>query len=123
MLALGHMSYVSAQQDPMYTMYMWNTLAVNPGYAGSADLFTVTGLARRQWVGLEGAPSTQTLTAHTPLPLESLGVGISAVHDQAGPVNSTVINADVAYRLRLTQHARLAFGVKAGVDLFSVKLS
>ena len=111
-----------AQQDPMYTMYMWNTLAVNPGYAGSADLFTVTGLARQQWVGLAGAPSTQTLTAHTPLPMESLGVGLSLVHDQVGPVNNTLASVDVAYRIRLTDRSRLAFGLKAGVDLMQLKL-
>lgn len=111
-----------AQQDPMYTMYMWNTLAVNPGYAGSADLFTVTGLARQQWVGLSGAPSTQTLTAHTPLPMESLGVGLSVVHDQVGPVNNTVAYADVAYRIRVNDRSRLAFGLKAGIDLMQLKL-
>lgn len=111
-----------AQQDPMYTMYMWNTMSVNPGYAGSADLFTITGLARQQWVGLDGAPSTQTLTAHTPLPMESLGVGLSVVHDAVGPVNNTLIFADLAYRIRITDNARLAFGLKAGVDLFQAKL-
>lgn len=111
-----------AQQDPMYTMYMWNTLAVNPGYAGSADLFTITGLARQQWVGLAGAPSTQTITAHTPLPMESLGVGLSVVNDKTGPVSNTVAYADVAYRLRVNAESRLAFGLKAGVDLMQLRL-
>jgi type IX secretion system PorP/SprF family membrane protein len=115
---------VRAQQDPMYTMYMWNTLSVNPGYAGSADLFTITGLARQQWVGLDGAPSTQTLTAHTPLPIQSLGLGLSVVHDKVGPVNNTLLFGDFAYRIKMNQRgARLAFGLKAGVDLFQVGLS
>ena len=120
LMFVAHMA--SAQQDPMYTMYMWNTLAVNPGYAGSADLFTVTGLARQQWVGLSGAPSTQTLTAHTPLPMESLGVGLSVVHDQVGPVNNSLAFADIAYRIRVTEKSRLAFGLKAGMDLMQLKL-
>ncbi|MBK9760424.1 MAG: type IX secretion system membrane protein PorP/SprF [Flavobacteriales bacterium] len=122
LLALLLVGSASAQQDPMYTMYMWNTLSVNPGYAGSADLFTVTGLARQQWVGLDGAPSTQTLTAHTPLRMESLGVGLSVVHDKVGPVNNTLAFADIAYRIRVNERARLAFGLKAGVDLFQVNL-
>jgi type IX secretion system PorP/SprF family membrane protein len=112
-----------AQQDPMYTMYMWNTSSVNPGYAGSADLFTVTGLMRQQWVGLDGAPNTQTLTAHTPLKEPSLGVGLSVVHDQVGPVNNTLIFADVAYRMQVTESARLAFGLKAGIDMFQADLT
>jgi type IX secretion system PorP/SprF family membrane protein len=120
-IALGTIAH--AQQDPMYTMYMWNTLSVNPGYAGSADLFTVTGLAREQWVGLDGAPSTQTLTMHTPLNNNALGVGLSAVHDEVGPVNNTLLFGDFAYRIRVTQNARLAFGLKAGVDLFQADLT
>jgi type IX secretion system PorP/SprF family membrane protein len=121
-LLLGVAVRIKAQQDPMYTMYMWNTMAVNPGYAGSADLFTVAGLTRHQWVGLSGAPSTQTLTAHTPLPWESLGVGLSVVHDQVGPVNNTVAFVDIAYRIRVNDRARLAFGLKAGMDLMQLRL-
>ena len=112
-----------AQQDPMYTMYMWNTLSVNPGYAGSSDLFTITGLARQQWVGLDGAPKTQTLTLHSPLRNNALGVGFTAVHDEVGPINNTLLFADFAYRVRVTEGARLAFGLKAGVDLFSADLA
>ena len=122
-VAIALCSVTHAQQDPMYTMYMWNTLSVNPGYAGSADLFTVTGLAREQWVGLDGAPSTQTLTLHTPLNNNALGVGLSAVHDEVGPVNNTLLFGDFAYRIRVTQNARLAFGLKAGVDLFQADLT
>lgn len=112
-----------AQQDPMYTMYFWNTMAVNPGYAGSADLFTVSALARQQWVGLDGAPSTQTLTLHSPLPNQSLAVGLSAVHDKVGPVDNTIVYGDFAYRIRVSENARLAFGLKAGVDMMQVQLS
>ena len=106
----------------MYTMYMWNTMSVNPGYAGSADLFTAAMLARQQWAGLDGAPSSQTLTAHTPLRMESLGLGLSAVHDKVGPVTNTIIYGDLAYRIRTSTHARLAFGLKAGVDLMQLRL-
>ncbi|MEO8066576.1 MAG: type IX secretion system membrane protein PorP/SprF [Flavobacteriales bacterium] len=116
-------SFASAQQDPMYTMYMWNTLSVNPAYAGSSDLLTITGLARQQWVGLDGAPSTQTLTLHSPLPQNALGVGLSVVHDEVGPINNTLLFADLAYRIHVTQNARLAFGLKAGVDLFHADLA
>lgn len=114
---------VSAQQDPQYTMYLWNTLAVNPGYAGSADVLTATAMSRQQWLGLEGAPSTQSLVLHAPLPQRSLGAGLSVVHDKAGPATTTSITGDIAYRLRTGPHSRLAFGVKGGVDLFQADLT
>ena len=56
----------NAQQDAMFTHYMYNTLAINPGYAGSRDALTITALHRSQWVGFAGAPMTQTITVHTP---------------------------------------------------------
>jgi type IX secretion system PorP/SprF family membrane protein len=111
-----------AQQDPQYTMYMWNTMSVNPGYAGSSDLLTITGLGRQQWAGLDGAPSTQTLTAHMPMANDALGLGLSVVNDEVGPVKNTLFSGDLAYRIRTTENARLAFGLKAGVDLFSADL-
>ncbi|MBQ4805838.1 type IX secretion system membrane protein PorP/SprF, partial [Aquimarina sp. MMG015] len=55
-----------AQQDAQYTQYMYNTISVNPAYAGSRGVMSIMGLHRSQWVGLDGAPRTQTLTLNTP---------------------------------------------------------
>ena len=82
-----------AQQDAMYTHYMYNTLYVNPGYAGTRDALTITGLNRSQWVGFEGAPVTQTLTLHSPIANKKIGLGLSVVNDKIGPVKNTMINA------------------------------
>ncbi len=71
---------LSAQQDAMYTHYGYNTLAINPAYAGSRDALTVTALHRSQWVGFEGAPTTQTLTLHTPIINQNSGVGFSFIN-------------------------------------------
>ena len=75
---------INAQQDPMYTHYMDNTLVINPGYAGSRDALTVTALHRSQWVDYKGAPITQTIMFHTPLRNEHLGVGMSVMNDKIG---------------------------------------
>ena len=58
---------VFGQQDAQYTQYMYNTVSVNPGYAGSRGHLSIAALYRNQWVGLDGAPETQPLNLHTPL--------------------------------------------------------
>lgn len=112
-----------AQQDAMFTHYMFNTLAVNSGYAGSRDALTITGLHRSQWVSFPGAPTTQTLTLHTPIANDQLGLGVSVLNDKIGPTNTTAIYADFAYKLKISEKAKLAFGLKGGINLRSNGLS
>lgn len=112
-----------AQQDPLFSQYMFNTLAVNPGYAGSADVFTVMALSRHQWVGFDGAPNTQTLLAHTPLRNRSMGAGLSVLNDKVGPTRQTSVYGDYAYRIRTGADTRLAFGLKGGVNLYQADLA
>lgn len=107
---------VRAQQDPMYTMYMWNMMAIDPAYAGSADVLNVSALSRMQWTGIQGAPVTHCLTGHAPVNKQSLGVGLTLVHDHIGRSSTTSAFADIAYRIRLNKHTRLAFGLKAGIN-------
>src|SRR5689334_12410573 len=103
---------IQAQQDAMYTHYMYNTLAINPAYAGSRDALTMTALGRFQWVGFSGAPMTQTFTAHAPVAWQSLGLGLSVVNDKIGPTTTTSIYADIAYRMKISEYSRLSFGLK-----------
>lgn len=114
---------LSAQQDAMYTHYMFNTLSVNPGYAGSRDALTITGLHRSQWVGFDGAPTTQTLTMHSPIHNEFMGVGLSIVNDKIGPVNMTSFYGDYAYKIKVNEVGKLAFGLKAGVNIRRAELT
>lgn len=112
-----------AQQDPLYSQYMFNTLAFNPAYAGSADVFTIMALSRHQWVGFDGAPSTQTLLAHSPLPKENMALGLSVITDKIGPTRQTSAYADYAYRIRTGEDTRLAFGLKGGINLYQADLA
>jgi len=112
-----------AQQDAMFTHYSFNTLAVNSGYAGSRDALTVTGLHRSQWVNFPGAPTTQTLTAHAPIANEKIGLGFSILNDKIGPTQSTGINLDFAYKIKVGEKGKLAFGLKGGLNLRSNRLS
>ncbi|HRH69570.1 MAG: type IX secretion system membrane protein PorP/SprF [Flavobacteriales bacterium] len=113
----------SAQQDPMYSQYMFNTLAFNPAYAGSANVFTVMALSRHQWVGFDGAPATQTILAHSPLKAENLALGFTAINDKIGASHQTSAFADFAYRIRTGEDTRLSFGLKGGVNIYQADLA
>ena len=114
---------MNAQQDPQFSHYMYNTISVNPAYAGSRGVLNITGLHRSQWIGLEGAPTSQTLTLNTPLRNRKMGVGLSVVNDKIGPLNQTFIYGDYSYTVRLTGKLKLAFGLKAGINWFQPKIS
>lgn len=111
-----------SQQDAMFTHYSFNTIAINPGYAGSRDALTVTGLNRLQWVDFDGAPVTQTLTLHAPIANEKIGLGLSFLNDIIGPTNTTSIYADFAYKIKVGP-GKLAFGLKGGINMRSNRLS
>lgn len=112
-----------AQQDAMYTHYMYNTQSVNPAYAGTRDAMTVTGLHRSQWIGFDGAPSSQTITGHTPILNDNLGLGVSLWNDRIGPVNHTGVYVDYSYKIPVTNKGKLSFGLKTGVSVFNSNLS
>ena len=121
MISLGSLA-TYAQQTPMYTHYMYNTLVVNPAYAGSRDALTATALHRSQWVGLDGAPNTQTISVHSPIISKNIGVGMSLMNDRIGPSNNTSINAHFAYRIKLNQKSKLALGVMGGADIYQANI-
>lgn len=112
---------VHGQQDPQYTQYMYNMNIMNPAYAGSRENLSFGLLFRNQWAGIEGGPQTGTLFVHSPVG-NNLGLGLSVIADQIGPVQETNLYADVSYTLRLGGEHRLAFGVKAGATFHDIGL-
>ncbi len=113
---------LKAQQDPMFTHYMYNTLTVNPAYAGSRDALTATLLHRNQWVDFPGAPKTLSATIHSPVQ-RGVNLGLSIYNDQIGPVNTTSITASYAYRFKLTEKSKLALGLNAGFNSIHVNFN
>jgi len=103
-----------AQQDAMFTKYMFNSLTFNPAYAGSKDHLAMNLIHRTQWWGIEGAPQTQSLIIHTPMPNERVGVGLSLVNDEIGPTNSIRANLSYAYRIPMGK-GKLSIGLQGGV--------
>ncbi|WP_345270316.1 PorP/SprF family type IX secretion system membrane protein [Nibrella viscosa] len=105
---------VLAQQDKMFSQYMFNMMALNPAYAGSRDVLSATALYRSQWMGLEGAPQTATFTADMPLNRERIGVGLQIYNDRAGVDNESGLFASYAFRVKVGERTTLALGLQAG---------
>jgi len=111
-----------AQQETQFTQYMDNTLFVNPAYAGSKGLLNATAIHREQWVGMDGRPRSTTFSLHSPLTYESIGLGLTAVHDVVGPIESTMVYGDFSYTLNFKNSpGKLAFGLKGGVNIINSK--
>lgn len=117
----GAVSY--AQQDAQYTDYMYNTINVNPAYAGSRGALSIFGLHRTQWSGIDGAPVTNSFSMNTPINESNIGVGLSFVNDKIGPTTSNDISADVSYTLRTSDIYKLSFGVKASANIIDLNTS
>ncbi len=109
-----------AQQDAQYTQYMYNTININPAYAGSRGVMSILGLHRTQWVGLDGAPTNNTFSINTPIKGSNLGLGISAMSNKIGPTKDNTISADVSYTIRTSETFKLSFGVKGSANLFTL---
>ena len=112
-----------AQQDAQYTQYMYNTVSVNPGYAGSRGHLSAAVLYRAQWVGLDGAPETQTLNVHSPIGYQGIGLGASIIRDRIGPTAEDNFDIDFSYTVYTSATGRLSFGIKAGGTLLDVRFS
>jgi len=121
LLIVGSISGGFAQQDPHYTQYMYNMNVINPAYAGSKENMAIGLLYRKQWVDVDGAPSTGTLSVHSPAG-KNVGLGLSAITDKIGPVNETNVYGDFSYTLKLGGSHRLSLGLKAGGTFHKVGL-
>ncbi|WGD35100.1 type IX secretion system membrane protein PorP/SprF [Olleya sp. YS] len=115
---------VSAQQDAQYTQYMYNTMSVNPAYAGQRDGLSALLLYRTQWVGLDGAPDTGTFNIHSPLGGENkVGLGLSVINDRIGPTQETYVDIDFSYTIHTSEEGRLSLGLKGGGHLLDIRYS
>ena len=109
-----------AQQDTQFSNYMYNTLSFNPAYAGSRGTTSVYLSQRSQWVGLEGAPTTNALSYHSPLGSSNVGIGLSLLNDAIGPVEENLISLDISYSIQTSYDSQLAFGLRASAHMLNV---
>ncbi len=121
MLFTGVVSY--GQQDAQFTQYMYNTININPAYAGSRGALSIFALHRTQWVGLDGAPVTNAVSVNTPFNNSRLGLGVSVINDKIGPTHENTISADLSYTIPTSEKVKLSFGIKATANLFDLDVT
>ena len=114
---------IYSQQDPLYTQYMFNTMAINPAYAGTRDMLSLMFSSRMQWVGFEGAPNTQTFTANSPVANKNIGLGLSVIYDKLGPTKQTGTYIDYSFQIKLTKKTKLSLGVKGGGNFYQLDMT
>jgi type IX secretion system PorP/SprF family membrane protein len=114
---------VLAQQDAMFTQYMFNGLVLNPAYAGSRDALNATALYRNQWVGIEGAPKTITFSMHAPVRNEKIGLGLIFSNDRLGITNTNNVGLNYAYRIKFKNKGTLSLGLQASVLQYTADFS
>ncbi|WP_282036053.1 PorP/SprF family type IX secretion system membrane protein [Saccharicrinis aurantiacus] len=104
-----------AQQQALFTQYMFNGLAINPAYAGSHETLSATAHFRNQWVGFDGAPKTQSFSLHGPLKKDKVALGLLVLHDKIGVTSVTTIAPSYAYRLHFGGNNILSLGLQANI--------
>lgn len=113
----------SAQQEVMVSQYMFNGLFLNPAYAGSHGYTSSSLLHRSQWMQVEGAPRTSMLAIDGPVMNNKMGLGFSLVHDQIGVSRDLDMSGHYAYHLRVGKRSKLAMGLRAGLSMYSARVS
>jgi type IX secretion system PorP/SprF family membrane protein len=111
--------FSKAQQDPMYTQYIFNLQTVNPAYAGTWGTLGFMGLSRHQWVGFSGHPTTQTFSMQMPLTTKNVGVGINVIYDKVGLETKISASFDYSYKIDINDVTTLRFGIKGGFTNYS----
>lgn len=103
---------IFAQQQPMFTQYMYNGLLINPAYAGNKLALEASLTHRRQFEGFEGAPKTQVLTVQAPVAVKNFGLGLKLMNETLGPaIQTNGIGICYAYQLKFAK-SRLAMGLE-----------
>jgi type IX secretion system PorP/SprF family membrane protein len=111
------------QQDTQFTQYMYNTININPAYAGSRGAMSIFALHRTQWVGLDGAPTTNTASINTPINDDNLGLGVSFINDKIGPTNENSISVDLSYTIPTSEKFKFSFGMKGTANFFNLDVN
>ncbi len=104
-----------AQQRPVVSTYQFNGLLINPAYAGSLNLFSATVTNRNQWVNVDGAPNSQSVSAHTTWAENRVGTGLTIQRDAVGVHEQYSVYGSYAYKIHMSTGI-LSMGLQGGFD-------
>ncbi|MBC9914152.1 PorP/SprF family type IX secretion system membrane protein [Chitinophaga varians] len=107
-----------AQQQPIYSQYMFNGMIINPAYPSMDESSSLTAVGRNQWVGVNGAPKTATASFYTPLKATNTSLGVSLMNEKITVNSQTGVHFNVSQRVKLNEKLYLAMGIKAGMSQF-----
>jgi len=108
-----------AQQEALFTQYIFNQLVINPAYAGSKEIHNINATYAAQWAGFHGAPTTQTLSYEGPI-AKNMGIGVHFINDKFGAQSHQGLFASYAYNFKLSERWRMAFGLAAGLSYYTI---
>jgi type IX secretion system PorP/SprF family membrane protein len=111
-----------AQQEEVYTTFMYNKVHFNPAYAGAPGRAELTFVGKGQWLGLEGAPNSQVITFNMPLANQRIGIGGGVVRNEIGPSVNYTGELSYAYRIPLGR-GYLGIGVQGSIRFLRVDFS
>lgn len=113
------LSSVQAQQDPQFSLFMYNQLYLNPATAGADGATRFQLINRMQWQGYQttsgdaGAPNTLAFSGSAPLNFIKSAIGVHYVNDRIGATGSQEVQLSYAYRLNINDNT-LALGARVG---------
>lgn len=107
--------HAQAQQRPVFSQYMFNMLALNPAYAGNQKQLSVTALLRNQWVNLDGAPKTQTISSHSNFRNKNIGLGMMLYNESIGVHSDIGAYFSYAYQIKFKK-SMLSLGLQGGLN-------
>ncbi len=119
-LLLGALNFSYGQREPQYTQYMYNIGSFNPAYVGTVENTEITGSYRAQWISVDGAPTSMRLGINLPFSNEKNGLGFNIINDELGPSTQTYFDVAYSFQIKVSDNAKLSFGVDAGASLLNV---
>ncbi|MCJ8166077.1 type IX secretion system membrane protein PorP/SprF [Pontibacter sp. E15-1] len=120
LLALLLTTAASAQQNPQYSQYIFNSMSINPAYTGSKNVLNLNAFHRSQWTGIEGTPNTQSLAVDGVVASDRLGLGLNMTRDEIGAQSTFSVYANAAVKLPLSDKAVMSLGIAPGLVQYTL---
>lgn len=111
---IGNIARAQSQQNGYYTQYMDNLTPINPAYSLLDKTGSLNGLVRKQYVGIQGAPTTVIFNGSIPFEDISGAAGLVVSNNSFAVETNTQINAFFAKSIPLTETDNLAVSLSAG---------